>query len=174
MRRAVLVVFALVFALAGCAALADLGELRQDLRAEGYEVSGLSHNTMNGHDVLTLTATSDSDDAERIAEIVWTKYPAEVDQLVVTLNGTQALDLSADELTEKFGERPESLGPAAENGGPNITVIVVAVVGSLLLVALVVVVWLRGRRPPPPSAPPGPVYVPQPYPAPPQPPQYPG
>lgn len=147
MRRAALVMFALVLALAGCTSLANLGDLREELKAEGFDASGLNHNTTNGHDVLRVVATSDSGDADRIAEVVWTTYPAEIDELVVVLNGEEPLDLSADELTEKFGERPESLGAAAVKSGPNVTAIVAAVVGALLVGVLVLVVWLRGRRP---------------------------
>lgn len=170
--RKVALLIALVVALAGCTSLANLGDLRKDIEAAGYDVSGLSHNTTNGHAVLRVQATTEGagdGGAERIAEVVWTKYPAEVDELVVVLDGEQALDLSADELVEKFGERPAELGDAARtSSGPNVTVIVVSVVAALLLAGLVVLVWLRGRRPPPPMAPPGSTYPPPPYPAPPR------
>lgn len=168
MSRAVLAgMLMCLLALVGCAALADLAELQSDLEAAGYS-SNINHNTTNGHSVLSVSATMPNDvpsdeDADRIAEIVWTRFPGDIDELVVVINGNALLDATADDLTARFGERPDSVPAQGDGGGANVTVIVVALVAGLLVAGLVFLVWWRGRRPPPPAAPPGYPQMPQPY-----------
>jgi len=142
-------------ALTGCAALADLGTLRTDLEDAGYDVPNINHNTMNGHSVLSLgVAAAEGDateeDAGRIAEIVWTKYSGDFDELAITINGVPALTASADELTERFGERPDGSGEQ-KKGGSRVVVVIVVLIVAAVLAAIFVMVWLRGRRPPPPA-----------------------
>ncbi|MGB3437320.1 MAG: hypothetical protein WBA97_01100 [Actinophytocola sp.] len=148
-----------VLALAGCAALADLGQLREDLDSAGYDAANINHNTTNGFTVLSVgvsmpDAVPTDEDAEKVAEVVWTKYPADFDQLKISMNGEVRLDASADELTRRFGERPESLDVVHEGNESNGMVVIVAVAVAALLAGLMVWLWHRGRRPPPPVAPP--------------------
>lgn len=168
-RAALAGVLMCVLALTGCAAIASMSDLNAELRSAGYEVSGMHQNSMNGHDVLSIEATmadavpTDSD-ADRIAEIVWTKYPPVIDELVVTINGQQFMDASADELTERFGERTVSQPAGRGGNGVPVTAVIVVAVVALLLAGLVVLVWWRGKRNPPPV--PRPTYpgmYPQPY-----------
>jgi hypothetical protein len=181
MSRAVLVgLVAVLLALAGCSAIADLGELRQELRSAGYNATNLDYTSTNGVDVLTVgVAGADEDageeDAAGVAEIVWTRYPAEIDRLVVVVNGAVRLEATDDELTERFGERPAGVAAAREEGGSPLLIILICV-GAAVFAGLMVLVWWRGRRPPPPVAPPYPPQYPNQYPPqyPPQnPPQYP-
>lgn len=146
-----------VLALTGCAALADIGELRGDLESAGYDATNINHHTTNGVTVLSIDVTVLDDEptdeaTEHVAEIAWTKYPREIDRLEVSVNGRPLLAEDYDALVERFGERPEGM-PA---GGGNSTVTVLLVVGgvAVVFVALMVLVWRRGRRPPPPVAPP--------------------
>lgn len=171
-RAALAGVLVCLLTLAGCGALAKLTELQSDLDAAGYSATNINHNSVNGHDTLTIVATMPDgvptdEDADKIAEIVWTTYPAEFDELAIMINGNALMDASADDLAARFGERPANLG--AESGGsssgPNVLLIVVVVVVALLIAGLVVLVWWRGRRPPPPVAPPAYPYPYQPPPS---------
>ena len=146
-----------VLALTGCAALADLGQLRADLESAGYDATGISHHTTDGVSVLTIEVSTVADpapeDAERIAEVAWTTYPREIDRMEVSINGSVLLAESYDHLLVRFGERPEGM-PGAEDGGP-LTVILVVVGVAVVFTGLMVLLWHRGRRSPPPVAPPG-------------------
>lgn len=182
LARALCATVVCLLALAGCASLADLGELQTTLEDAGYDVSNINHNTNNGHAVLSVAAVSEegaTEDVDRIAELVWTTFPGEFDELAIVLNGAPALVASADELAEKFGERPAGLADEAEeDGGSNVVVVVAILVGAALLAGIFVLVWRNGRRPPrgpvPPQYPPGGYpYAPQQYPPPQYPPQYP-
>lgn len=180
MSRAVLAGMVMcVFALVGCSGLAQLTELQSELEAAGYEVTGLTHNTMNGEDRLAVEAVRPNElpteeDANRIAEIAWTTYPGEIDSLLVLVNGQQMMNASADDLSTQFGERPDDLAARSdESGRTNVTAIVVVVVVALVFAGLMVLLWRRGRRPPPPAAPPAHPQMPSPYQYPPQPPQNP-
>lgn len=148
-----------VLTLVSCSSLAALSDLQSDLQTAGYEPQNINHNVVNGRNTLLINAAMphgvpSEDDANQIAEIVWTKYPAEVDELVITINGQQLMDASAADLREQFGERPASLKAPDGGGGSNVLLIVVVLVIAALFAGLVVLLWLRGRRPPPPVAPP--------------------
>ena len=159
MSRAVLAGMLLcVLALAGCSMFAGLSELRSNLTSAGYETQNIEHNVVNGRNVLLINAVmphGEPTDAEanEIAEIVWTKYPAEVDELMITINGQQFMDASAGDLTEQFGERPASLG-THDGGGTNVLLIVVILVVAALFAGLMVLLWRHGRRVQPSVAPP--------------------
>lgn len=149
-----------VLALTGCAALADLGQLREDLNSAGYDATTINQNTTNGHTVLSIGVAMPDDvptdeDSEKVAEVVWTTYPSDFDQLVITMNGAVRLDATADDLTGRFGERPEIAGEPADDGGPSSALLVIVVlVVAVVFAGLMVLLWHRGRRPPPPVAPP--------------------
>jgi hypothetical protein len=172
MSRAVLVgMLMCVLALAGCTALAQLTTLQSELASAGYSGTDINHNTTNGYSTLSIEATMPAstptdEDADRIAEIVWTTYPVELDELVVVINGQVLMTASAGELTDRFGVRPVS--SREDGGGSGVVIIVVTLVVAVLLAGLVVLVWWRGRRPPPPVAPPGNPPMPNPYQYPPQ------
>lgn len=173
MSRAALVgMLMCVLALVGCTALAQLTALQSELAAAGYQGTDINHNTTNGHSTLTIDLVMPADipsdeDADRIAEIVWTTYPVEIDELVIAINGQVLMSASADELTERFGPRP--VGQQDDGGGGSVVIIVVTLVVAVLLAGLVVLVWWRGRRPPLPVAPPpGNPQMPNPYQQPPR------
>jgi hypothetical protein len=168
MPRAVLAgMLICVLALAGCTALAHLTALQSELATAGYSATAVNHHTINGRSTVGIeasmpTGTPSDEDADRIAEIVWTTYPVEIDELMIAINGQILMTASADELTERFGTRPVS--PRDDGGGSSVMIIVVTLVVAVLLAGLVVLVWWRGRRPPPPVAPPpGYPQVPNPY-----------
>jgi hypothetical protein len=146
-----------VLALTGCAALADLGQLRADLDSAGYDATSVNHDTTNGYSVLSIDVSTVDEptyaDAERIAEIAWTTYPREIDRMEVSINGTFGFAESYDELLVHFGERPEGM-PGNDDDSP-LTLILVAVGVALVFAALMVLLWRRGRRSPPPVAPQG-------------------
>ncbi|GAB1509753.1 hypothetical protein [Actinophytocola sp. KF-1] len=160
-RAALAALLACALALAGCASLADLGKLQQELDKAGYSATSINHNTTNGNSVLSIEvsmpdAVPTDEDAEQVAEIVWTKYQGDFDRLVVVMNGAPRLDVTPDDLASRFGERPAgATGPAEDGGGgSNTLTIVLILVGAAVFAGLMVLLWHRGRRPPPPVAPP--------------------
>jgi hypothetical protein len=176
MSRAVLVCLVTsMLALVGCSAFSDAFDMGYELGLAGYDVNEFNDQNTNGHHVLSLDVTpsdrpSTEDEADQVAEIVWTKYEGAFDELRISISGDPALTATTAELTERFGERPPDLVSADDGGGDSTVVIVVTLVVAALLAGLVVFIWWRGRRPPPPVAPPYP--QPQyPYYYPPQPPQ---
>jgi hypothetical protein len=176
MSRAVLAgLLMCVLALVGCTAIAQLTELQAELDAAGYLNPDINHNTTNGRSTLTIEALlpngvpTDSN-ATEIAEIVWTRYPADFDELVVSINGEVFVDASAADLTDQFGARPA--GERTASNETDVTAIVVVLVVAALFAGLMVLLWRRGRRPPPPLAPPAPPQMPNPYQHPQPPPQY--
>jgi hypothetical protein len=138
-------------ALAGCAALADVAALSGDLQDAGYRSTSVNHNTVNGYSTLSIAATMPDEvpteaDGDEIAELVWTTYSGEFDQLQVTLNGKVVVNETADELRARFGDRPEGMADGGSAGGSPVVLIVVVVVIALVFTGLMVLVWHRGRR----------------------------
>lgn len=146
--------------LSGCATLTNLVALGNDIGDAGYRYVSCHANTLNGHTVLDVSAstfdeaTATDDDANRIAEVVWKKYDGSFDELRITLNGSPALVATPDDLTDRFGDRPFGVVTGTKEGSDFTTVIVVTIVAALLVTGLAVLVWWRGRRPPRPVAPP--------------------
>lgn len=147
------IVVALALVLAGCARSAVdpgplLDELQDTLVEEGYLAHQVGYDTITGEKVF-VRAVLDSDkpavvDAGwgpavmRVAEIVWTTFPAEVDSVKVTIELGGERTISADRLTEEFGERPDGL---VEEDFPVVWVVVVVVVP----VGVAALVWWRRR-----------------------------
>ncbi|MFI7678299.1 hypothetical protein [Actinophytocola sp. NPDC049390] len=162
-RVALAALLACVLALAGCASLADLGKLQQDLDAAGYNATSVNHNTTNGNSVLSIgiampDAVPTEEDGKKVAEIVWKKYPGEFDHLVVNMNGAILVDATPEDLTAEFGDRPAGLTEESEDGadrgGSSALTIILILAGAAVFAGLMVLLWYRGRRPPPPVAPP--------------------
>jgi hypothetical protein len=135
---------------------------------------GRTHTT-NGHSTLAVAAMMPNDvptdeDATEIAEIVWQQYPADFDELVISINGEVLVQASPAELTDQFGARPA--GERTASNETDVTAIVVVLAVAALFAGLMVLLWRRGRRPPPPLAPPAPPQMPNPYQHPQPPPQY--
>jgi hypothetical protein len=142
---------AVVLALAGCAAIADVVSLSSDLDKAGYVGTSVSHNTVNGYSLLRIeTALPDrvptEADGDEVAELVWTTYSGEFDRLRVVLNGELMVDKDVDELRAQFGDRPEGMSDLRSDNGSNVILIVVVVVIALVFTGLMVLVWHRGRR----------------------------
>ncbi len=160
--RGIALLLGLLVLLAGCSSLAKLNELGTALEAEGYQVTSLNHNSSPAGSVLSvqLVAPGEAateDDAAGVAEVVWTEFDGDFDRLEVIINARPLLTATADELTERFGERPAGL--AEDKGdGMNVTALVILLAIAAAFVALMIWIWHRGRRPPPPVAPPGQYY----------------
>lgn len=184
MRRAALVV-SLLLALVGCSVFKSMDALTKDLDAEGYQVVGINDNTVNGVSTLYLEVSKPNElpteeMADDIAEVVWTKYHEDIDNLQVVINAQPMLTTNSEELTAKFGDRPAGVADEEEKrSGTNVTALVVILAIAAAFAGLMVWLWRRGRKPPPPVAsvyPPGGYYYPpqgqpNPYAQPPQPPQ---
>lgn len=175
MLRAVRVLGGLLvclLAVAGCSTLAALQELSSEVQAAGYENVNINHQSTNGHSVLTIEAmrneTLSGKDADEIAEIVWTTYAAEFDELQVVLNGQLVLTAGPDELAARFGERPAGLGEDSSSGGVNVTALVVILACAAVVAVMLVLLWRRGNRPPPTLNQPSPPQSPFPYSPPPR------
>jgi hypothetical protein len=168
--RAVAGLVAVLLALAGCAALADLAVLQSDLDAAGYQASNVNHTTMNGYSTLSIVATMPDQtpteaNGDEVSELVWTTYSGEFDRLQVVLNGQLMVDKDVDELRSQFGDRPEGMPSGGTDRGTNVVMIVVVVVIALVFTGLMVLLWRRGRRRAVPAAPRPPVYPFQPPPS---------
>jgi hypothetical protein len=128
---------AVLVTLAGCAALADVAALSDDLRDAGYRSPSVDHETRNGYSTLSIAATSpagsppETDGAE-VSELVWTTYHGDVDRLRVVLDGRLVVDETAEELRSRFGARPAGLDDPGAGGGTNVVMIVVVVVVALV------------------------------------------
>ena len=159
-RAALAALLACLLALAGCAALADLGKLQQDLDEAGYSAASINHNTTNGNSVLAIgitmpEAVPTEEDARKVAEVVWNDYPGDFDRLVIDMNGATRMDATPEDLRAEFGDRPAELGEAAEEGGGSSALTIILILaGAAVFAGLMVLLWYRGRRPPPPVAPP--------------------
>ncbi|PWK86384.1 hypothetical protein C8D88_105433 [Lentzea atacamensis] len=148
MRRLALLVL-LCATLVGCAAIADLAALQTRVQDAGYQNVSLYHRSDNGTDLLEITASGS--DPDQVAEIVWDTYPEHVDQLSITLNGTQKV-YSEAELREAFGERQVTVKPDDDTDVMKslFTWLIVGAVVFLLfiigLIILIVVLMRRSRR----------------------------
>lgn len=167
-RAALAALLVCVLALAGCSALADLGQLREDIGAAGYDATSINHNTTNGNAVLSIgismpDAVPTDDDANKVAEIVWTKFKGDFDRLVITMNGAVRLDATPDDLTSQFGARPESATErsADKDGGSSALTVILILAGAVVFAGLMVLVWYRGRSKPPAAPPTHYQYPPQ-------------
>lgn len=168
-RAALAALLVCMLALAGCTALADLGQLREDIGAAGYDATSVNHNTTNGNATLSIgismpDAVPSDDDANKVAEVVWTKFKGDFDRLVITMNGAVRLDATPDDLTSQFGDRPEDLTEPSskkDGGGSSALTVILILAGAVVFAGLMVLVWYRGRSKPP-AAPPGYRYPPQP------------
>ena len=155
----VVVFVSVLLALTGCASLAGLKDLGTDLKAEGYEIANLSHNTTNGHAVLQIEAVrpnevATEDHTAEIAELAWDRYDGDFDELRVVVNADEKLIATYDELTDRFGERPAKLRPEQDTGRSNTVTVTVILAGAAVATVLLVLYARRGRRPPqPPVAP---------------------
>ncbi|WP_158850265.1 hypothetical protein [Saccharothrix deserti] len=155
---------------AGCGALTEVMNLSNRVKDAGYTNVQANHSTNNGFDTVTITASGgpEGSDGEDIARLVWDTYPAEVDRLVLRLNGKDYSATNA-ELEKAFGPRKIQPDPDNAISGESILWWVIGIglfflllVGALITV-LVVVMRKRRRRmqmqmPPPP--PPYPYYKP--------------
>lgn len=160
-RAALAALLACLLALAGCATLVDLGKLQQDLDDAGYSATSINHNTTNGNSVLSVEVTMPDavptdEDAKKVAEIVWDRYPGDFDHLLIAMNGAIRMEATPDDLKAEFGDRPADLGAEAaeDGGGSNALTIILILAGAAVFAGLMVLLWHRGRRPPPPVAPP--------------------
>lgn len=167
-RAALAALLVCVLAMTGCTALANLGQLREDLDAAGYDATSVNHNTTNGNAVLSIgismpDAVPSDDDANKVAEVVWTKFKGDFDRLVITMNGAVRLDATPDDLTSQFGERPAGATDSApkKDGGSSALTVILILAGAVVFAGLMVLVWYRGRSKPP-AAPPGYQYPPRP------------
>ena len=145
MRRFALFVL-LCAALAGCGAIADLASLQTALQDAGYTNVSLYHRSNNGTDVLEISASGP--DPDQIAEIVWDTYPEHVDQVAITLSGTQTVYTEA-ELRDTFGDRAVTEKPDDDTDVMKSIVtwlIVGAVVFLLLIVGVIILVVVLVRR----------------------------
>ncbi|WP_447003325.1 hypothetical protein ACRAKI_27095 [Saccharothrix isguenensis] len=129
---------------AGCVSLGELVNLQSRIQEDGYtRVS--AHHTTGGVDRLTVSATTTAadDDGERIARIVWDTYPAEVDELVVTVNG-RTNSATYEQLEEAFG--PRGTHPEGPGGSVGSWVAGIGFLMLFLIGAVITVLVVRSRR----------------------------
>lgn len=155
----------LLLCLGGCSLAEDTQPLRDALKAKGYQVSGISLESNNGHDVVTISADnpakpSDSQHVE-VAETTWQRLPINFDQLVVKLK-TSGLPwtVTYSDMKDAFGPRPASLDHKSigDSVGGSVGLVGIILGGVCLLLAvsgvvLVVVLAKRHRKRNAPAAP---------------------
>lgn len=107
MFRVLLVLCALV--LAGCAS-ATAADFGTELKTAGYTLEKATHDRSVADGVLTLDITMShkwtDDDLDEIAQIAWTRYPDDFDELKVVINGKDVMSILDNELRAEFGDRP--------------------------------------------------------------------
>lgn len=147
MRRLALLLV-LCAALVGCTAITDQANLQIRIEDAGFSRVTTFHRSINGTDILEVTASGTGKKPDEVAEIVWDSYPEHVDQLLITLNGTQKT-YTNEELRSAFGERQITERPDddADTARTIITwIIVAAVVFVLFIVGLIVLIVVLVRR----------------------------
>jgi hypothetical protein len=137
-------------AMAGCAPMGKVTRLQFDLADAGYETTAVDHRTSDGVAVLSVEGylprgPATEDDLGQVAEIVWTTFPGDVDELRVLLAGTAQVTMSDDELAARFGPRPDEL-PTGD-GEVDVAALAVILVSAAALTGIFVLVWRRGLRP---------------------------
>lgn len=150
MKRLAVVLLCLLVATA-CGALTEVMNLSKRINDAGYSNVSVNHNTSNGFDTVIITATGgpEGGNGEDIARLVWDTYPAEVDKVVLTLNGEEYSG-TAEELEKAFG--PRKIQPDPDNSfGKTVMwwIIGIGVFVLLLIIGvivLIVVVVRRNRR----------------------------
>lgn len=149
-RRLVAVLLCLLVA-AGCGALTEVMNLSKRINDLGYSNVSVNHNTTNGFDTVSITAAGgpEGGNGEDIARMVWDTYPAEVDKVVLTLNGEEYSGTAA-ELEKAFG--PRKIQPDPDNSFGKSALWWIIGIGVFVLLAivgviiLVVVLIKKGRR----------------------------
>lgn len=133
-------------AAAGCVSHAEMDQLESRIEEAGYTEVGVGHSVSTyGYDTVQISArkVSAADEGTEIARLAWHTYAEEVDEVVVTLNGTTR-SATRDQLLEAFG--PRQLDPNPDEGTDLGDVLEVVVVVILIIVALVKVVGFLGRH----------------------------
>ncbi len=143
-------VFLLVLVLAGCATLADLAALREDLESAGYDAPSIDHNTTNGYSELSIDVSILDEptfaQVEDIGRVVWTTFDGEIDRMHITINGWFGFTESYDKLLVRYGERPEDLPGDDGSDDSALTLILVVAGVAVVFTALMVLLWHRSRR----------------------------
>ncbi|ONI91566.1 hypothetical protein ALI22I_08050 [Saccharothrix sp. ALI-22-I] len=120
-------------------------KLESRIEDAGYTEVGVGHivNT-NGFDTVDIMANKPSvtDEGADIARLVWHTYPEEVDEVVVTLNGTTRY-ATREYMQEAFGPRQLQPNPDEDTDLGDILVWVVVVV--LIIIVLIKVLSFLGR-----------------------------
>ena len=131
-------------AVAGCVSGAEMVELGSRIEEAGYTEVGIGHVNTNGYDTVQIRATKPSvaDEGAEIARLTWHTYAEQVDEVVVTLNGTTR-SATRDQLLEAFGPRQLDPDPDEDTDLGDILVWAVAVI--LIIVVLTKVLGFLGR-----------------------------
>lgn len=135
-----------VLAAAGCVSLAEMDRLGSRIEEAGYTEVGVGHSVSSfGYDTVRISASkpAPTDDGAEIARLAWDTYADEVDEVVVTLNGTTR-SATRDELLEAFGPRGLDPDPDESTGLADVLGWAVAVI--LIIVVLTKVLGFLGRR----------------------------
>lgn len=138
-----------LFAAAGCMSVAEMEKLEVRVVDAGYTDVGVGHTTeIGGYDTVTVTATDPSatGDGIDIARLVWHTYPEEVDEVVVTLNGTSRF-ATREEMAQEFGPRGLQPDPDEDTDlGDVLEWLAVVVVILVVLVKVLSFLARLGRR----------------------------
>lgn len=133
-----------VLAAAGCSWGAEMDALAARLEEAGYTGVGVGHVNTNGYDIVQIVADKPAatDDGTEIARLAWNTYAVELDEVVVTFNGTTR-SATRKQMLEEFG--PRQLDPNPDESTDLIDILVWVGVGILAIVVLAKVVDLLGR-----------------------------
>ena len=158
-RRSVvaLAVVAAVLLLAGCTTISGLIDTENALERAGYTDVDVGASSDNGFDRIevvvrpTSTETSDADEAEGAAEVVWTTFPLRFDLVRVELlrPDEYTTTFTYSEMREIFGARSpdlddKELGDEFVKAGLGIAIVLV--VGGVFAIGAVVLAIVFGVR----------------------------
>jgi hypothetical protein len=121
-----------------------MDKLESRIEEAGYTEVGVGHIVSTyGFDTVDVMANKPSvtDEGADIARLVWHTYPEEVDEVVVTLNGSTRY-ATREYMQEEFGPRQLQPNPDDTDLGDILVRVVVVV---LIIIVLIKVLSFLGR-----------------------------
>ncbi|HWD44136.1 MAG TPA: hypothetical protein VHM23_10590 [Actinomycetota bacterium] len=156
-RRALVLLAAAAFLLAGCELATGTVRTASELQRAGISNPNLNYNGGTARlsydpDPDPLEARTEQD---RAAQIIWENLPFRIERIVVSPDGglVPSRDYSRQELEQELGPRPADLDRSVEDIARRATLIaaVVALVALALIILVIVLVVRAVRRRPAPQ-----------------------
>jgi hypothetical protein len=135
-----------VLLLTGCGPIIRTEELHTALADEGYDLTNVVvYDQELVVEVVLPGEVPTQADGEAVAELVWTTYDEEFEQLRVIANAETMLLSNANDLAQRFGERPAGLGEDSARS-MNVTALAIILAVTSGFAGLLVWIWHLSRR----------------------------